>query len=435
MENQVYTSNGVVHLIKGEGRLLKSGGSWIYDNEIESVTGEFENGDVVKVEDFDGYFMGWGVINETSKIRVRMLCRHRKEAIDDAFLRERVKEAYAYRKNVIDTSSCRMIFGEADYLPGLVVDKYEDLLVVQSLSLGVDRLKRSILTSLMEEMEADGITLRGIYERSDAKVRKKEGMTPFKGWIWTKKEGWISAPYNDMERQWKADDPSVQFSQPAEDVHVSITENGVSYLVDVENGQKTGFFLDQKQNRMEIQKLAKGKKVLDCFTHMGTFALNAGLGGADSVLGLDISELAVAQATENAKRNNLSERVTFCQADVLDELPKLYQQGESYDLLILDPPAFTKSRTATKQAIKGYREINRQGIRLVKDGGYFATCSCSHFMTEELFKKTVKEAADSVHVRLRQIQFRTQAADHPMIWGGDDSYYLKFMIFQVVREK
>ena len=434
MANQTYTSEGVVHLIKGEGRLLKSGGSWVFDNEVEQVTGTFENGDVVRVEDFDGYFMGWGVINLDSKIRVRMLCRHRREVIDDRFLEERVRAAYDYRKEVIDTSSCRLIFGEADFLPGLVVDKYEDLLVVQSLSLGMDRLKKSILTSLIHVLQEDGVSLRGIYERSDAKVRKKEGMTPFKGWIWTGKEGWIQQPFNDMLRQWKSGEEET-FPQPAEDVHVSITENGVSYLVDVENGQKTGFFLDQKQNRMEIQKLAKGKKVLDCFTHMGTFALNAGLGGASSVLGLDISELAVAQATENARRNHLSEVVTFRAADVLDELPKLYQAGESYDLLILDPPAFTKSRTATKQAIKGYREINRQGIRLVKDGGYFATCSCSHFMTETYFKQMLKEAADSVHVRLRQIQFRTQAADHPMIWGGDDSYYLKFMIFQVVREK
>lgn len=435
MENQVYTSAGVVHLIKGEGRLLKSGGSWIYDNEVAEITGEFENGDVVCVEDFDGFFMGWGVVNLDSKIRVRMLCRHRKEPIDDAFLEERVRNAYAYRKNVMDTSSARLIFGEADFLPGLVVDKYEDLLVVQSLSLGVDRLKRSILSSLLRVLEEDGVSLRGIYERSDAKVRKKEGMIPFKGWIWTRKAGWIEEPFNDMEHQWKAKDPEAMFPEPAEDIYVEITENGVKYRIDVENGQKTGFFLDQKQNRMEIQKLAKGKKVLDCFTHMGTFALNAGRGGATSVVGLDISELAVAQATENAELNDLSETVTFRAADVLDELPRLYQAGESYDLLILDPPAFTKSRSATKQAIKGYREINRQGIRLVRDGGYFATCSCSHFMTEELFKKTVKEAADSVHVRLRQIQFRTQAADHPMIWGGDDSYYLKFMIFQVVREK
>ncbi|MBQ5484569.1 MAG: class I SAM-dependent rRNA methyltransferase, partial [Lachnospiraceae bacterium] len=307
--------------------------------------------------------------------------------------------------------------------------------VVQSLSLGVDRLKRSILSSLLRVLEEDGVSLRGIYERSDAKVRKKEGMIPFKGWIWTGKVGWIEEPFNDMEHQWKAKDPEAVFPEPAEDIYVEITENGVKYRIDVENGQKTGFFLDQKQNRMEIQKLAKGKKVLDCFTHMGTFALNAGRGGATSVVGLDISELAVAQATKNAELNDLSETVTFRAADVLDELPRLYQAGESYDLLILDPPAFTKSRSATKQAIKGYREINRQGIRLVRDGGYFATCSCSHFMTEELFKKTVKEAADSVHVRLRQIQFRTQAADHPMIWGGDDSYYLKFMIFQVVREK
>jgi 23S rRNA (cytosine1962-C5)-methyltransferase len=401
-------SNARVILKKGEGRTLKAGGAWVYDNEIDKVEGEYENGDILKVEDFDGYFMGYGFINDNSKIRVRMLSRYRKEEIDDAFLYSRVKAAWEYRKNTVDTSSCRVIFGEADWLPGLVVDKYEDVLVVESLALGIDRLKPVILDALVKILKEDGIEIRGIFERSDAPVRKKEGMKPYKGFI--------GEPF---------------------DPHVEIVENGVHYLVDVENGQKTGFFLDQKYNRLAIQRLCKGKKVLDCFTHMGTFALNAGIAGASDVTGLDISEFAVAQATENAKRNGLSDTVHFRAADVLDELPKLAAAGESYDVVILDPPAFTKSREATKNAIKGYREINMKGLKLVRDGGYLATCSCSHFMTQELFTRTIQEAARSAHKRLRQVEFRTQSADHPILWttAEETSYYLKFYIFQVCDEK
>jgi 23S rRNA (cytosine1962-C5)-methyltransferase len=401
-------SNARVILKKGEGRTLKAGGAWVYDNEIDKVEGEYENGDILKVEDFDGYFMGYGFINDNSKIRVRMLSRYRKEEIDDAFLYGRVKAAWEYRKNTVDTSSCRVIFGEADWLPGLVVDKYEDVLVVESLALGIDRLKPVILDALVKILKEDGIEIRGIFERSDAPVRKKEGMKPYKGFI--------GEPF---------------------DPHVEIVENGVHYLVDVENGQKTGFFLDQKYNRLAIQRLCKGKKVLDCFTHMGTFALNAGIAGASDVTGLDISEFAVAQATENAKRNGLSDTVHFRAADVLDELPKLAAAGESYDVVILDPPAFTKSREATKNAIKGYREINMKGLKLVRDGGYLATCSCSHFMTQELFTRTIQEAARSAHKRLRQVEFRTQSADHPILWttAEETSYYLKFYIFQVCDEK
>jgi 23S rRNA (cytosine1962-C5)-methyltransferase len=401
-------SNARVILKKGEGRTLKAGGAWVYDNEIDKVEGEYENGDILKVEDFDGYFMGYGFINDNSKIRVRMLSRYRKEEIDDAFLYSRVKAAWEYRKNTVDTSSCRVIFGEADWLPGLVVDKYEDVLVVESLALGIDRLKPVILDALVKILKEDGIEIRGIFERSDAPVRKKEGMKPYKGFI--------GEPF---------------------DPHVEIVENGVHYLVDVENGQKTGFFLDQKYNRLAIQRLCKGKKVLDCFTHMGTFALNAGIAGAADVTGLDISEFAVAQATENAKRNGLSDTVHFRAADVLDELPKLAAAGESYDVVILDPPAFTKSREATKNAIKGYREINMKGLKLVRDGGYLATCSCSHFMTQELFTRTIQEAARSAHKRLRQVEFRTQSADHPILWttAEETSYYLKFYIFQVCDER
>ncbi len=397
-------SDAVVLLKKGEGRSLKAGGLWVYDNEIDTIKGTFHNGDIVAVHDFDGYAMGRGFINQNSKIRVRMMTRRPNQQVDEEFLKERVQAAWNYRKDTVDTLSCRVIFGEADFLPGIVIDKYEDKLVVESLALGIDRFKETIVTLLKEALLADGIKIRGVYERSDAKEREKEGLPRVKGFI--------GEPF---------------------DTNVEITENGVRYLVDVANGQKTGFFLDQKYNRLAIQKLCRGKRVLDCFTHMGTFALNAGIAGAESVTGLDISEFAVKQAQENARRNGLQDTVRFRCANVLDELPRLASVGEQYDVVILDPPAFTKSREATKNAIKGYREINRKGLQLVKDGGYLATCSCSHFMTQELLAKTIKEAAKSAHKRLRQVEFRTQAPDHPILWAADESYYLKFYIFQVCQ--
>lgn len=400
----------IVTLKKGEGRAIKAGGAWIFDNEIDTIVGTFTNGAVVTVHDFDGYPMGKGFINQNSKIRIRMLTRHADQPIDEAFFRMRVKNAWEYRKTTVDTASCRVIFGEADFLPGLVVDKYEDVLVVECLALGMEPFKETIVSLLKGVLKEDGITVRGVYERSDANERKKEGLPKVKGFI--------GEPF---------------------DTDVAIMENGVHYLVDVANGQKTGFFLDQKYNRLAMQRICKGKKVLDCFTHMGTFALNAGIAGALDVTGLDISEYAVQQANENARRNGLEDTVHFRCANVLDELPKLAEAGEQYDVVILDPPAFTKSREATKNAIKGYREINMKGLKLVKDGGYLATCSCSHFMTQELLAKTVKEAAKAVHKRLRQVEFRTQAPDHPILWANSanvpESYYLKFYIFQVVDEK
>ena len=392
----------IVTLKKGEGRSLKKGGLWIYDNEIASVTGTGENGCLVNVRDFDDYPMGIGFINDNSKIRVRMLTRQKDAEVNEDFFRARVQNAWEYRKKVVDTSSCRLIFGEADFLPGLTVDKYEDILVVESLALGMDRMKKLVLDLLCDELKKDGIRIRGIYERSDARVRELEGMERVKGFL--------SEPF----------DPVVQ-----------ITENGVKYEVDVANGQKTGFFLDQKYNRKAIQGLCKGATVLDCFTHTGSFALNAGYAGAAEVLGVDASELAIKQAERNAALNGLSDRVHFMVADVLDLLPKFAEEGRKYDVVILDPPAFTKSREATKNAIKGYREINMKGLRLVKEGGYFATCSCSHFMTQELFTETIAQAAQSVHKRLRQVEFRTQAPDHPILWNSEESYYLKFYIFQV----
>ncbi len=395
-----------VILKKGEGRSLKAGGLWIYDNEIDSVRGDFTDGDIVVVRDFDGYPLGRGFINSRSKIRVRVMTRRVEQEIDEAFLRMRVQRAWEYRKRVVDTSSCRIIFGEADFLPGLVVDKFADVLVVQSLALGMDRLKSRILQYVKELLAGEGIFIRGIYERSDAKVRRQEGMELYKGFI-----------------------------GDAFDTDVLIEENGVRYYVDVQNGQKTGFFLDQKNNRRAIQKLCRDARVLDCFTHTGSFALNAGLAGAAHVLGVDASETGVEQARKNAGLNGLSETVEFVCADVFELLPELERQGEKYDVVILDPPAFTKSRNSVKNAVRGYREINLRGMKLVRDGGYLATCSCSHFMDQELFARTIRQAADHAHRRLRQVEFHTQAPDHPILWAADESYYLKFFVFQVCAEQ
>lgn len=399
-------SEAVAILKKGEGRLLKSGGLWIYDNEIASVSGSFENGEIVEVQDFNGYPLGKGFINSLSKIRIRMMTRSADQEISESFLRMRLQNAWDYRKKTVDTSSCRVVFGEADFLPGIVIDKFEDVLVVQSLAMGIDRYKERLVTLLKEIMAQEGIFIRGVFERSDAKVRIQEGMERVKGFI-----------------------------GESFDTQVEIVENGVKYYVDVKDGQKTGFFLDQKYNRQAIRRLCSGAKVLDCFTHTGSFALNAGQAGAVSVLGLDASELAVEQARRNAALNGLSDIVQFACADVFDKLPELEDAGEKFDVVILDPPAFTKSRNSVKKAVKGYREINSRGLKLVRDGGHLATCSCSHFMEEALFAKTIGQAAVSAHKRLRQVEFRTQSPDHPILWAAGESYYLKFYVFQVVEEK
>ena len=398
--------HAIVTLKKGEGRTIKAGGAWIYDNEIANVVGSFDDGAVVLVHDFDGYPMGKGYINRHSKIRIRMLTRHQEQEVDDAFWKMRLQAAWDYRKATVDTSSCRIVFGEADFLPGLVIDKFSDVLVVESLALGIDRYKEHLVDLLKEILAADGITIRGVYERSDAKERLKEGMERVKGFMGT------------------------EF-----DTNVEIIENGVHYMVDVKEGQKTGFFLDQKYNRQSIRSICRGAKVLDCFTHTGSFALNAGQAGAASVLGLDASELGVEQAKKNAALNGLSDIVDFECADVFEKLPQMEAAGEKFDVIILDPPAFTKSRNSVKNAVKGYREINLRAMKLIRDGGYLATCSCSHFMTYELFTKTIGQAAANVHKRLRQVSFATQAPDHPILWAADTSYYLKFYIFQVCDEK
>ena len=396
----------VVTLKKGEGRLLKSGGMWIFDNEVASIMGSFVNGDIVLVHDFDGYPLGRGFINTNSRIVVRLLSRDENTVIDEEFFEKRVRDAWEYRKKVTDTSSCRVIFGEADFLPGFIVDKFSDVLVVQSLALGIDRYKEMLVELLKKVLAEDGIRICGVYERSDVKVRKQEGMEPYKGFI-------------------GEEFPTL----------VEIVENGVKYQVDVKDGQKTGFFLDQKYNRLAIQRLCKDAEVLDCFTHTGSFALNAGIAGAKHVTGVDASELGIEQARENARLNGLEDRVEFVCADVFDLLPKLEEEGKQYDVVILDPPAFTKSRKTIKNATKGYREINMRGMKLVKPGGYLATCSCSHFMDYELFTKTIHQAAQNVHKRIRQVEYRTQAPDHPILWSAEESYYLKFYVFQIVDEK
>lgn len=402
----MYHYHTVCTLKKGEGRTLKAGGMWVFDNEIDSVMGAFENGDIVTIQDFDGYFLGYGYINMHSKIRIRLLSRKKDAVIDAVFMEQRVRDAWNYRKETIDTDSCRLIFGEADFLPGIVIDKFSDVLVVESLALGIDRWKLVIVDLVKKILAEDGVQIRGVYERSDAKVRLQEGMERSKGFI-----------------------------GGSFDTKVEIVENGVRYQVDVEDGQKTGFFLDQKNNRASIHRICKGKKVLDCFTHTGSFALNAGIAGAESVIGVDASQLAVDQATENAKLNGLEDRVKFICEDVFELLPRLEGEGEKFDVVILDPPAFTKSRNSIKNAVKGYREINLRGLKLVKNGGYLVTCSCSHFMDPQLFAKTIREAANGAHKRLRQVEFRTQACDHPILWAADESYYLKFYIFQVVEER
>ena len=424
--SSIKISDAVIVLKKGEGRTIKAGGAWVFDNEINRVEGSFENGDIVEVHDHDGYFMGYGFINTNSKIRVRMMSRRKENPVTEELIETRIRNAWEYRKAVMNPVlygikglesednisdalqklSCRLVFGEADFLPGITIDKFSDVLVIESLALGTDKMKDIILDACKKVLSEDGVKIRGIYERSDAKVREQEGLERTKGFI--------GEPF---------------------DTKVLIEENGVKYYVDVENGQKTGFFLDQKNNRRAIASLCKGKKVLDCFTHTGSFGLNCAAAGASSVLAVDASDVGCAQAEENAKLNGLENIIKFQCADVFDLLPDLEKKNEEYDVVILDPPAFTKSRASIKKAVTGYREINIRGMKLVKNGGFLATCSCSHFMDEELFAKTIREAARSAHKQLRQVEFRQQAADHPILWSNDASFYLKFYIFQVCDEK
>ena len=398
----LFKITGTVTLKKGAGRQLKSGGMWVYDNEIDTFSETVEDGGLIELHDFDDYFMGIGFVNRRSKITVRMLSRHEGE-INEEFIKQRVKDAVSYRMDTVDTSSCRLIFGEADFLPGIVIDKFSDVLVVESLALGIDRFKQLIVDDLKEILKEYGMPIRGVYERSDAKVRQLEGMERVKGFI------------------------GEEF-----DTKVMITENGVKYYVDVKDGQKTGFFLDQKYNRRAIGGLCKGAKVLDCFTHTGSFALNAAMGGARHVTAVDVSQFAVDTARENAERNGLTDRMDFLCADVFDLLPKLLEEKADYDMIILDPPAFTKSRKTVGSAERGYKEINYRAMRLLPRGGYLATCSCSHFMENRLFVKMVMSAAKDAGVQLKLIEARQQAPDHPILLNVPETDYLKFYLFQVV---
>jgi len=386
------------YLYKGRGRKVESGHPWIYTDEIEEFDGEYENGDIVEIYNFKHDFIGKGYINDKSKITIRIMTRDIDEEINEEFFRNRLKFAWDYRKKVIDTSSCRFIFGEADFLPGLTIDKFEDYYVIQSLTLGIDKYKDIIVNLLMKEYGA-----KGVFERSDAKVRELEGMEQTKGFL--------SEPF---------------------DTTVEIIENGVKFFVDIENGQKTGYFLDQKENRAAIHRLCIDADVLDCFTNTGSFALNAGVAGAKSVLGVDVSQHAVDFATMNAKLNNLDDIVKFECHNAFDVLPEWSKEGRTFDVVILDPPAFTKSKNTLNSAIRGYKEINLRGLKMVKKGGFFVTCSCSYFMKEDLLKATIADAATDARKTIRQVEFRTQAADHPILWNSDESYYLKFYIFQVV---
>lgn len=385
------------YLHKGKNKRAEQGRPWIYIDEINEYDGDYENGDIVEVYNHKGYFIGKGYINDQSKITIRIMTRDIDEEINRDFFLKRFNDAFEYRKTVIDTSSCRFIFGEADFLPGLTIDKFEDYYVIQISTLGMDKYRDIIVDILLNEYKA-----KGIYERSDIKTREIEGLEQVKGFL--------SEPF---------------------DTNVEIIENGVKYIVDLENGQKTGFFLDQKENRAAIHRICKDKEVLDCFTHTGSFALNAGIAGAKSVLGIDVSEHAVNCATRNAELNGLQDVVKFECHNAFNVLGDWSREGREFDVVILDQPAFTKSRNTVNSAIRGYKEINLRGLKMVKKGGYFATCSCSHYMTEELLKKTVAEAAHDARRTLRQIECRTQSSDHPILWNSDESYYLKFFIFQV----
>ena len=390
----------------------RSGHPWVYGEEVTSVDGAYATGDIVDVYSQKGRYLGTGFANDISKIRVRIVSDNANDRFDDAFWQRRVRYALQYRYTVMgptDFSCCRLIFGDADQMPGLTVDRYNDILVAQTLCYGMDQVKPVIFKALVDELAAMGVSVRGIYERNDVKVRELDGMIQYKGW-------------------YEAD----FLPQPGSPV-TTINENGVLYDVDVENGQKTGFFLDQKYNRLAVAKIAAGRHVLDCFTHTGAFALNAAKGGAASVTAVDVSEEAVAMTNENIRRNGLEQIVTAKQANVFDLLTEMAEQKcRDYDFIILDPPAFTKSGHTVHNAIRGYKEINLKAMKLLPRGGYLATCSCSHFMRDDLFRRMLRDAAKDAGVHLRQIEGRQQSPDHPILWNVPETDYLKFYLFQVV---
>ena len=395
---------------KAEAAILR-GHPWVYGTEILSMEGTPENGGLADVRSRKGAYLGTGFLSEKSKIRVRLISRNANDRFDAAFWERKLRWAWEYRKTVMapeDLDACRVVFGEADMFPGLTVDKFHDLLSVQVLSVGMESVKGLLLPGLVRILREDGQAVRGVFERNDAALREKEGLSQYKGWF-----------------------PLPGEEPPASPV-TEITENGIKYLVDVENGQKTGFFLDQKYNRRAVARLAKGKTVLDCFTHTGSFALNAALGGAKHVTAVDVSASAVEMVQANAERNGLGSVVDGVTANVFELLPALEQEPVKYDFIILDPPAFTKSRKTAANAMTGYKEINYRAMKLLPRGGYLATCSCSHFAEEEKFTAMLRSAARDARVRLRQIESRQQSCDHSILWGVEETNYLKFYLFQVV---
>jgi len=396
---------------KGE-RAARSGHPWVYGEEVTHVDGQYKTGDLVDVLSEKGKYLGTGFANDISKIRVRIVSHNANDRFDEAFWQRRVQYALAYRRTVMgekDFACCRLIFGDADEMPGLTVDRYNDLLVAQTLCYGMDVVKPVIFKALTEQLRLMGVTVRGIYERNDVRVRELDGMEQYKGWY-----------------------RALYLPEPGS-VLTTIDENGILYDVDVENGQKTGFFLDQKYNRLAVAKIATGHHVLDCFTHTGAFALNAARGGAASVTAVDISDEAVAMTRENIRRNGLEDKVTARQANVFDLLTDLADhKNHDYDFIILDPPAFTKSGHTVRNAIRGYKEINLKAMKLLPRGGYLATCSCSHFMRDDLFRSMLADAASDAGVHLRQIEARQQSPDHPILWNVPETNYLKFYLFQVV---
>lgn len=396
---------------KAENAIVK-GHPWVYDAEILNIEGETANGGLVDVISKKGRYLGTGFLSQQSKIRVRLISRNANDRFDEAFWRRKLQWAWDYRKSVMDPAdldACRVIFGEADAFPGLTVDRFENLLVTQTLSLGMEKIKDMLFPLIVEVLEQDSETIDGLFERNDVVLREKEGLTQNKGWF------------------------PLPGKKTPESPITEICENGVFYRVDVENGQKTGFFLDQKFNRLAVAHLAHGKRVLDCFTHTGSFALNAAKGGAEHVTAVDVSESAIEMARANAARNGLEDKMDFLAADVFDLLPQLEAAHEKpYDFIILDPPAFTKSRRTANNAEKGYKEINLRAMRLLPRGGYLATASCSHFMPSERFERMLRSAAADAGVELRQIEARTQSCDHPILWNVPETDYLKFYLFQVV---
>ena len=396
---------------KGE-RAVREGHPWVYGEEVTRVEGRYANGDLVDVVTEKGKYLGTGFVNDNSKIRVRLISTNTNDKFDEAFWERRLRYALDYRKTVMpgdDYKCCRLIFGEADQFPGWTVDRYNDLLAIQTLSLGIELRKHKLIPLLVKLLRGDGERIAGVYERNDVKIRLLEGMEEGKGWF--KLEG----------------------EEPPASTVTAICENGIVYDVDVENGQKTGFFLDQKYNRQSVARIANGKHVLDCFTHTGSFALNAAKGGAAHVTAVDVSAEACRMTALNAEKNSVADRLDVVQADVFALLDKLEaEHNRDYDFIILDPPAFTKSRKTVRNATAGYKDINMKAMKLLPRGGYLATCSCSHFMKEELFVEMLHDAAAEAHVQLRQIEARQQAPDHPVLWNVPETNYLKFYIFQVV---